>query len=73
MLHITNGDTAIPLIAGVAQGEILPWRDVLHEGPVRAAWSAEERTRFIAEAFHTDAGKVAESFRQRDSALSRVD
>ncbi|HUL09470.1 MAG TPA: DUF1835 domain-containing protein [Candidatus Acidoferrum sp.] len=36
-LHITNGDSAAAVMrqAGFA-GEILPWRDVLHEGPVSA-------------------------------------
>jgi hypothetical protein len=35
MLILTNGDSATGAIraAGIA-GEILPWRDVLHDGPV---------------------------------------
>ena len=35
MLHVTNGDstTATMELAGLA-GDLLPWRDVLHEGPV---------------------------------------
>ena len=35
LIHVTNGDAAVPLLraAGV-EGEILPWLDVLHEGPV---------------------------------------
>jgi hypothetical protein len=55
MLHITNGDSAAEVIrrAGV-QGDVLPWRDVLHEGPVPQGLSLEEllgvRARFIAAA-----------------------
>jgi hypothetical protein len=35
VVHLTNGDCAIPALraAGV-EGEILPWRWVLHDGPV---------------------------------------
>jgi hypothetical protein len=37
MLHVTNGDCAAGRISGAGiGGEILPWRDVLHEGPVPA-------------------------------------
>jgi len=36
-LHVTNGDSAAMGVraAGVG-GEVLPWRDVLHAGPVPA-------------------------------------
>src|SRR3954469_15602194 len=34
-LHVTNGDSTVNGIAGTGlPGRILPWRDVLHEGPV---------------------------------------
>src|SRR5215212_9750268 len=35
MLHLTNGDCAVPPLrsAGI-DGEILPWREILHDGPV---------------------------------------
>ncbi len=36
-LHITNGDSAAGVMREAGfDGEILPWRDVLHEGPVSA-------------------------------------
>jgi hypothetical protein len=37
VLHLTNGDCAIPALraTGVDE-EILPWREVLHDGPVPA-------------------------------------
>ena len=54
MLHLTNGDCAVAVISQAVSGAFLPWRDVLHEGPVRAGLSLEqlsaERARFIAEA-----------------------
>ena len=35
MLHLTNGDCAVPpLRAAGVEGEILPWHEVLHDGPV---------------------------------------
>ncbi len=46
MLHLTNGDSAVPALraAGI-EGEILPWREVLHDGPVPGGLSrAELRT-----------------------------
>jgi hypothetical protein len=34
-LHVTNGDATVPGLRGTGiAGPILPWRDVLHEGPV---------------------------------------
>jgi Domain of unknown function (DUF1835) len=34
-LHVTNGDATVPGLRGTGlAGTILPWRDVLHEGPV---------------------------------------
>ena len=54
MLHITNGDRAGDLIRSSGlPGDVLPWRDVLHEGPVRRASTLEEqsegRIAFLAE------------------------
>jgi hypothetical protein len=58
--------------AGLA-GDILPWRDVLHEGPVRAGLSpdrlAEERAAFIAAAGWGDAASVLQGLRERDRRL----
>lgn len=53
MLHLTNGDCAASLIQQTGLlGEVLPWRDLLHEGPTPADLSLaqlrEVRARFIA-------------------------
>ena len=73
MLHITNGDCAVAVISQVVQGTILPWRDVLHEGPVRGGLSLEElsreRARFIAQAGWGSLPEVEKSFQERDRAF----
>ena len=52
---------------------MLPWRDVLHEGPVRAGLSLEqlsrERAAFIAECGWASLPEVELGFQQRDEAL----
>jgi hypothetical protein len=57
------------------QGEILPWRDVLHEGPVDASLPlqklSERRAAFIAEAGWASAVEAGKSFEQRDARLAR--
>src|SRR6185436_9837159 len=73
-LHVTNGDHAVAVLrAAGMQGEILPWRDVLHEGPVDAALPLEAhsklRARFIAEAGWAPRAEVEASFAERDAAL----
>ena len=66
MLHITNGDSAAETIrqTGIA-GTVLPWRDVLHEGPVPAGLTleamSEVRARFLE--------VTVEEFRLRDHIL----
>ena len=73
MLHVTNGDHAADGIraAGV-QGEVLPWRDVLHEGPVPAGLPLRELSAVRA-AFLAGQGvappEVAEEIAERDRAL----
>lgn len=72
-MHITNGDAAIPpLRAGGVDGRILPWRDVLHDGPVPAvSWGElrEVRAEFIAGMGWADPEEVRLFFLQRDGAL----
>lgn len=76
MLHVTNGDSAGGALrqAGFHE-EILPWRDVLHEGPVREGLTSqqlsEERARFIAEAGWGRYAEVNEDLRRRDEHLQR--
>jgi len=74
MLHVTNGDSAANVLraAGVP-GEVLPWRDVLHEGPVPAGLSLGElrpvRARFIGDDGLGGYEKALAEFARRDAAL----
>jgi Domain of unknown function (DUF1835) len=74
MLHITNGDIAATLIAeaGVG-GDVLPWRDVLHEGPIPEGLTLDElrpvRARFIAEQGWGEFDDVLQQFAWRDATL----
>jgi hypothetical protein len=76
VLVITNGDSAVARLeaAGVA-GRILPWRDVLHDGPVPAMNGLERlsaiRAAFIASDLGLGAEEVATEFRSRDAAIRR--
>jgi hypothetical protein len=77
MLHVTNGDSAAGVIrASGVEGDVIAWRDVLHEGPVPARLPMEElsgvRARFIAERGWGTAGEAARSFRERDAALAAL-
>ena len=77
MLHITNGDAAVPTIrsAGVT-GEILPWRDVLHEGPVPAPATLDSlrplRAKFLAPEGGGAVVELAREFEQRDRRLGAI-
>jgi hypothetical protein len=76
LLHITNGDCAVAVLSQIVSGSILPWRDVLHEGPVREGLSLEELSReraaFIASAGWGAPAKIREDFESRDAAFRRA-
>jgi hypothetical protein len=76
LLHITNGDCAVAVLSQAVSGTLLPWRDVLHEGPVPAGLSLDElsaeRARFIADAGWGDFPEVLKTFRDRDAAFARA-
>jgi len=74
MLHLTNGTSVIPLIesAGI-DGQIVPWNDVLHEGPVPAglgpAALRERRADFLASCGWGPRDDIARDLEVRDRAL----
>ncbi len=74
ILHITNGDSAVSLLraAGI-EGEYLPWRDVLHDGPVPGDLSldqlSEVRAKFIAGIGWGELDQVDRDFKSRDGML----
>ena len=74
MLHITNGDSAVPGIEATGVGgDVIAWRDALHEGPVPADLDADElrrvRARFLAGCGWGDADAIEADMRARDTRL----
>jgi hypothetical protein len=74
VLFITNGDSAGRIAASGLEGEILPWRDVLHEGPVPAGLLPDEfadvRARFLAERGWANLAEARQDFARRDTMLA---
>lgn len=73
-LVITNGDSAGELLRRTLPGaEVLPWRDVLHEGPVPQTDSREEltaiRVSYLAEAGAGDESAIEFELSSRDRGL----
>lgn len=74
MLHLTNGDSAAGTLrqTGVT-GEVIAWRDILHEGPVPAGLTLEAmsdvRARFLADAKAGPFAELRRQFGARDAAL----
>lgn len=77
MLHLTNGDRAAGTIRATGiEGVVIPWRDVLHLGPVPGGLalepSSEVRARFIAAWSGLAPASVRAEFAERDAALRRA-
>jgi len=76
-LHVTNGDSIVPEIEAVAPDDpVLPWRDILHEGPVPGgiddALLRSERAAFVARHGWGDGVVMLELFERRDEKLLRA-
>jgi len=74
VLHLTNGSSLTsPIRAAGILGAILPWDDVLHEGPVRAGLNVaamrETRAEFLASCGWAPRDEIARSLAARDAAL----
>src|SRR5215470_16809679 len=74
MLHLTNGDMTVGVLkAAELPGTYLPWRDVLHEGPVPAGMTLEElsrlRVEFIVSCGWGKPDEVSRQFSTRDATL----
>ena len=73
-LHLTNGSAIIPLMreAGIA-GTIVPWDDVLHEGPVRAGLNVaamrDVRADFLAGCGWGSRNEIVRTLAARDATL----
>ena len=74
MLHITNGDCAVEALQAPGFDQpIIPWREVLHEGPVPVGLNLVELSRvragFIASCAWGEREEIQAAFRERDAAL----
>jgi hypothetical protein len=74
MLHITSGDVTVGVLkAAAVPGTYLPWRDVLHDGPVPAALNLRElsrvRVEFIAACGWGKPDDIQRQFQARDVAV----
>jgi hypothetical protein len=68
-LHITDGDVVAPAVAaaaGVPLGDVVPWRDVLHDGPVPAGLDPDELAHVRA------AHLAARGWEEEDAALAQL-
>jgi hypothetical protein len=73
MLHVTNGSVALSRLHDLGlPGNIVPWDDVLHEGPVPAGLPDEELRRIRAGFLGADAddrASIERGLRARDDQL----
>jgi hypothetical protein len=76
VLHVTNGDsTAHTLQRACLAGDVLPWRDALHAGPVPAVPRPEllrGRAAFLSECGWGDGQEILSSLEERDRRLERA-
>jgi Domain of unknown function (DUF1835) len=75
VLHITNGDSAAQGIRDACvPGHVLPWRDVLHEGPVPQGITFDQlrviRARFLAASGWSTFDEAVRDLSERDRALA---
>src|SRR5918992_5801423 len=77
VLHVTNGDAAVPALrAHGVEGPILPWGDLLHEGPVPAVEASrlrELRAAFLSGESGRSYDDVLADLEARDHALATAD
>ena len=74
ILNITNGDSSVEIMKRAnIPGEFLPWRDVLHEGPVPEGLTLDElsivRAKFIIDQGWGNPDAIKQSFIERDNTL----
>ena len=74
ILNVVNGDAAADRIKGAGlAGDVLVWRDVLHDGPVPGGLSMSElsmvRAKFLAEGLDMDGAELQRNFLLRDAHL----
>lgn len=78
MLHVTSGESAADSIRRAELGGVvLPWHDILHEGPVRMGLAPAplrgERAAFLARLTGGDAARIERMLAHRDDILANFD
>ncbi len=72
-LHITNGDGAGNILkASAIDGDVLPWRDIMHHGPFPSGLDLDQLSALRAEFYAgpgLDLEELKRDFRQRDDRL----
>jgi hypothetical protein len=76
ILHFTNGDSTTDRMRSAGlDGELIPWRDILHEGPVPAGLSLDElsevRAEWLASEGLGSSDEISRDFAERDDFLRR--
>jgi uncharacterized protein DUF1835 len=74
MLHLTNGDAAADVIRAAVDGDVVPWRDVLHEGPVPDVPHDElrqVRARFLSDGESPRYDEILAELTERDRRLAQ--
>jgi hypothetical protein len=74
ILHIVNGDQAGDKMAVAGIAPVLPWRDILHDGPVgndpaSAVFRAARVAHIVSRGWGTEA-EISASFEARDAAFA---
>jgi hypothetical protein len=73
-LHVTNGEsTAITLRQTSLDGDVLPWRDVLNEGPLLREGFNAARAAFLSASGWGDEHQLLQGFEDRDKQLAGAD
>jgi hypothetical protein len=72
-LILTNGDSAAELLRQAGRvATIMPWRDVLHEGPIVASTleaTSAKRVSYLARRFRIDPKEIEGEFAERDALM----
>jgi hypothetical protein len=72
-LHITNGDSVQIRDTGL-EGDVLTWKDALHEGPVPGGLTLDElrpvRAHYLASLNHLPEGEILADLERRDRTLA---
>jgi hypothetical protein len=74
-LHITNGDAAAAGIRRATGEEVVPWRDVLHDGPVPALDDAtlrRVRAEFLGSAGRGEVERIRGELEARDALVAEA-